>query len=252
MDPRSRKLLARRLPAGLPEWVRRQQRRFHLFWPPQGRVRFGGLRSTTPISRVFGLDRGLHISRYYIEKFLHANRDAVHGRVLEFGDPFYTHKFGGGRVTKADVLTVAAGDSQATFTGDLTDGDFLPSGAFDCIICTQTLQMIYDFRAAVATLHRILRPGGTLLVTTHGISQIGRFEGVDAWGEYWHFTSQSLVRLFGEVFPPGEVRLQAYGNVLAAVAHLHGLTAADVTPEELDEHDPAYEVIVGVRASKPG
>jgi hypothetical protein len=38
--------------------------------------------------------------------------------------------------------------------------------------------------------------------------------------------------------------------VLAAVAHLHGLTAGDVTPEELDERDEAYDVIVGAAAIK--
>ena len=52
------------------QWVVRQQRRFHLQWPPVGVVRFGSFRRLTPISPIFALDRGLPIERYYIEKFL--------------------------------------------------------------------------------------------------------------------------------------------------------------------------------------
>jgi len=37
----------------------------------------------------------------------------------------------------------------ATIVGDLTTGDGIPQGAFDCFIFTQTLQFIYDARAAV-------------------------------------------------------------------------------------------------------
>ena len=49
---------------------------------------------------------------------------------------------------------------------------------YDCIIFTQTLQCIYDFRAALKTLYRILlRPGGVLLVTIPGVAlQISRDE----------------------------------------------------------------------------
>ena len=46
----------------------------------------------------------------------------------------------------------------------LADGSFLPSDAFDCLVITQTIHLIYDVRAAVATLHRILKPGGQVLI----------------------------------------------------------------------------------------
>ena len=50
------------------------------------------------------------------------------------------------------------GNPQATIVGDLTDAPHIPSDAFDCAIVTQTLQFVYDVRAALATLHRVLRP----------------------------------------------------------------------------------------------
>ena len=67
-----------------------------------------------------------------------------------------------------DILMATEGNPQATIVGDLTDAPQIPSDAFDCAIVTQTLQFVYDVRAALATLHRILAPGGVLLATVPG------------------------------------------------------------------------------------
>jgi ubiquinone/menaquinone biosynthesis C-methylase UbiE len=147
---------------------------------------------------------------------------------------------------------VTAGNPQATIVADLTQADHLPGGRFDCIICTQTLQMIYDVRTALHHLHRLLAPGGVLLATTAGIARTGRREGIDAWGEYWHLTTQSARRLFDEVFPPEAVQVSVYGNVLAAIAFLHGLAAEELRRDELDYSDPDYEVVIGILAQRPG
>ena len=212
---------------------------------------FGTLRRLAPVSRVFGLDRGQPVDRYYIEQFLSVNASDVRGRVLEIGDDAYTRAYGGGSVRQSDVLHLTPGNRRATIVGDLTRADHIPAAAFDCILLTQTLQMIYEAREALRHLHRILAPGGVVLLTTHGISQVGRREGVDPWGEYWRFTSQSLRRLLEERFSEADVRIEVYGNVLAATAFLHGLAAEELTREELDHRDPDYELLIGVRAQKP-
>ena len=67
----------------------------------------------------------------------------------------------------------------------------------------------------------------------------------------WRFTTLSARRLFGEVFPTENVTVEAYGNVLVAVAFLHGLAAEELRQEELDHRDPDYEVLITVRAVKP-
>ena len=51
----------------------------------------------------------------------------------------------------------------ATIVGDLSSGEGLPADTFDCVICTQTLHVIWDFRAAIRNLQRMLKPGGVLL-----------------------------------------------------------------------------------------
>lgn len=238
------------LPSRARSWLVRQQREHGLQWPRAGRVDLGDLRRLTPISPIFGLDRGQPIDRYYIEGFLAAHAADVAGRTLELGDATYTRRFGGERVTRADVLHVVAGSPGATIVADLTDAPQVPSDAFDCVIFTQSLQMIYDCHAALATLHRILRPGGVLLLTTHGISRIGRRLGKDDWGEYWHFTSQSVEAMLAEHFPGAEVSVGTRGNVLSAVAFLHGLAAVELTREELDATDPDFEVVITARVRK--
>jgi SAM-dependent methyltransferase len=240
------------LPLGLRQWLRAQQRRLGLHRTPVGAVAYGDLRRLAPISPVFGLDRSVPtIDRYYIEGFLASHADDIRGRVLEMADAAYTGRFGGDRVTRSDVLHYIAGNPEATMVGDLTRADHIPSDGFDCIILTQTLQMIFDVRAALHHLHRILKPGGVLLVTSHGISRIARREGIDPWGEYWHFTAQSTRHLFGALFPADHLQIVTYGNVLSAAASLYGLAAADLTAQELDHCDPNFEVIIAVRAQKP-
>ena len=221
-------------------WVRQQQR--HL-----DKVDFGALRRLEPISREFGFDRGLPIDRYYIEQFLSAHSTDVRGHVLEIGDDTYTRRFGGGRVTHRDVLHATNENPQATIVADLTRADAIADDSFDCVIFTQTLQFIYDVPATLTALRRILKPNGVVLATFPGISPISRYD-MERWGDYWRFTTLSAQRLFGEAF--GNVTVKVHGNVLAAVAFLHGLAAQELTEEELNHHDADYEVVIAVRACK--
>jgi len=236
------------LPAQLRHWLGKQQRSFRC-WPPVGWVQFGSLRRLQPVSRVFGFDRGQCIDRYYIENFLARYAQDIHGSVLEVANNAYTMRYGGARVTQSDVIHVKEDNPRATIVADLSSSNSIPLNTFDCIIFTQTLQFIYDLRAAVLTLHRILKPGGVLLATMSGISQISRYD-MDRWGDYWRFTSLSARRLFEEVFLPADVTVRSYGNVLAANAFLHGLATEELRQEELDYDDPDYELLITVRAVK--
>ena len=206
----------------------------------------GALR-TAPFSRVFGFDRGQPVDRRYIEDFLARHSADVRGRVLEVKDDGYTRRFGDTRVTASDVLDVDPANPRATLIDDLTTGARLPSDAFDCIVLTQTLQMIFDVRAAIHTIHRILKPGGVALVTVCAITQVTR-EEAGSW--YWSFTELSARRLFEDAFPAGQVGVETYGNVLAATAFLYGLATHELRDHELDTRDPDYAVTIAIRAVK--
>jgi hypothetical protein len=206
-----------------------------------------------PVSRCFGFDRGLPVDRYYIERFLAANSGSIRGRVLEIGDDTYTRRFGGERVKRSDILHVHAGNARATIVGDLSTIVTIPPEIFDCAIVTQTLQMIADPFAALQTLHRILRPSGTLLLTVPGITVLS--PEADEWSAMWlwSFTRSSIGRMIEQIFVPDLVRIEVHGNVLSSVCMLQGIAVEDITTAELEPHDPEYPVIVAVRATKePG
>jgi SAM-dependent methyltransferase len=206
-------------------------------------------RRLTPISRTFGLDRGQPIDRFYIERFLTSHARDIRGAVLEIGDDGYARRFGRDQLVTCDVLHVEAGHPGATIVADLAHADGMASDAFDCIIFTQTLQFIFGLQAVTNTLHRLLKPGGVLLATAPGITQISRYD-MDRWGEYWRFTTLSMRRLLEEVFPSAHVSVDANGNVLTAVAFLHGLAAEELRPDELDYRDADYELLITARAIK--
>jgi SAM-dependent methyltransferase len=253
-----RRSFAKRCLSVLPLRERRRLRRWL-----RGPVRFGSLRRLSPLSPVYGLSRGLPVDRYYIESFLSRfvpqpgyAAGVIQGRVLEIGGREYVDRYGQwadaptpGHVHRVDVLHASPVNPEATLVGSLTDEHSLPRDAFDCVICTQTLHVIFDTRAALHTLHRALKPGGTLLLTVPGITR-SCVPDRDTWGDWWRFTSSSLRRLLEAEFPPDQIHVEAYGNVLTAAAFLYGLAREDLRTAELDSRDRDFEVLVTARAVK--
>lgn len=202
-------------------------------------------RTPGPVSRAFGFDRGTPIDRVYIERFLSAHASDIRGAVLEIGDATYTNRFGSG-VTRSDVVHHAQGAPAGAIVADLADAPALATGAYQCVIATQTMQHIPDAAGAVATIRRILAPGGVALITVPGIGQVSRFDA-DRWGDYWRFTSQGLRHLLAAAFPSAGIDVRAYGSAWTAVAALQGVAAEELQPDELEWRDADYEVIVAAR-----
>jgi len=206
----------------------------------------GRVSSATPLCRDFGYSRGTPIDRHYIEGFLERHSVDIRGRVLEVGDDSYSRRFGGDRVMQQDVLHIHAGHPQATIVGDRAEPGVMPIQAFDCIILTQNLRLIFDMAAAVAQLHRTLRPGGVALIAVPGISPIDRSEWKASW--YWSLTDIALARLLSGPFAPAAVTVSAHGNLFAATAFLHGAAVEEVDAAKLEPFDSAYPVTVAGRA----
>lgn len=218
--------------------------------PRVGLIDWGDFDRTWPINANWGYERGTPIDRYYIGRFLERNAGYIRGRVLEVAGNEYTEKYGDDRVERSDVLHPTEGNPRATIIADLEEPSQGTDELFDCIVCTQTLQLVFDVNTAMANLYGFLKPGGVLLMSVPGISQICR-EDEGIAGDYWRFTTAALQRLLEVWFPPDAVHIESHGNVKTSIAFLHGIADNEVSQEELLENDPQFPLLLTVIATKP-
>jgi SAM-dependent methyltransferase len=213
-------------------------------------IQFRDMSRTSPISSCFGFDRGTPVDRYYIERFFKENSHLICGRVLEVGDSSYSRKFSMKNAESFSVLQHSAlGTDSNAIIGDLAERAALPENAFDCFICAQTFQYTYEIKKAVEGAYSLLKPGGVLLATVPGISQISRFDA-DRYGDYWRFTVDSIVKLFNAVFDGG-VEVASFGNVLSATLLLQGVPLEELPDVSvLDDYDCNYPMIITIIARK--
>ncbi|MCL4535911.1 MAG: class I SAM-dependent methyltransferase [Bacteroidetes bacterium] len=203
-------------------------------------------RALQPISSKYGFDRGKPIERYYIESFLEENKGYIKGRCLEVQNNDYTMRFGGERVARSDILDIDTGNKHASIYGDLRElGESIPGDTYDCLVVTQTLGMIDDYGAAIRECHRILKPGGTMLVTGSAMGPMFSPGTV-----YWRMTPDSARYTFGKCFDPEGLFIRSYGNVLAGQCYWVGLASDELTTGELEHNDPRFPIITAVRATK--
>jgi len=218
------------------------------YFPGVGSINAGDFYRTTPFSKTFGYDRGGPIDRYYIENFLKSESCGIRGRILEIGDNEYTLRFGKENVQQSEILHVDGSNPNATIVGDLSGAPHIPDNSFDCIILTQTLHLVYDYKAVVATCHRILKADGILLLTVPGITPIDYGEWRDAW--LWSFTDHAIKKILAESFSVDHMEVGTFGNVFAATAFLFGMGLPEVKKEMLDYVDPNIQVIITAKAVK--
>ena len=224
-------------------------------WLPEAIVRRIHLRRLhldlrlNPLRRAFGHDVGTPVDRYYIEAFLARHQHDIRGNVLEVRENRYARKFGGDAITGIDVLDIDRENRSATLLADLTRADEFAADRYDCIILTQVLQQIFDLHAVLQTLHKVLKPGGVVLVTVPAITPIDRY-AFDRHIEFWRFTTLSAQRLFATMFPSDRISVASAGNIFTAICFLHGVVLEEMDPKALDHQDEEYPLIVAVRAVK--
>jgi hypothetical protein len=228
---------------------------FHALVRRKTQVKFGDLNERGPISRAFGRERGTPIDRLYIDAFLGQHREDIRGEILEVGELQYVQKFG-----KPDVVgTILVPALDATKCGvrtaqvivaDLSKPEALPEGKFDCFVCTQTLNFIYDVKGAIAGAHRLLNTKGVLLGTVAGYcTQVSRYDAA-RWGDYWRFSGNTVGRLLSEVFENAP-EVTSYGNALAAQALIQGVSVEDLPNRTLlNSKDEDYPIIIGFKCQK--
>lgn len=203
-------------------------------------------RSMEPISKKFGFDRGTPVDRYYIERFIKENSEVISGKVLEITDNYYSKTYGGDKVTQSDALDIRVENKEANIHGDLRNlNGLIENDVYDCLIITQTYVMIDDYESAIKESLRILKKGGTLLVTMPCLGPVWNIEN-----HHWRFTKASAKYVFEKLAPNSKVEVQTYGNVLAGQAFWVGLSIEELSQKELEYNDKFYPLIVSIKVVK--
>jgi len=91
-------------------------------------------------------------------------------------------------------------------------------GAFDVVVCVQVLEHVEDPASGVRELHRVTRPGGRVLLSTHG-AMVYHPNPVD----YWRWTHAGLERLFHENGEWSSVTVTAGSGTAATLAMLNAI-----------------------------
>mgnify|MGYP006277698107 CR=1 FL=1 len=207
--------------------------------------RWGNLRRVTPFSAQFGFERGLPVDRFYLHRFLDANREAIRGDVLEVQMVGYTRRFGHdlGRTDSFDVVPTF----DPTYLCDLAHcGDVIPTAAYDCVLLPNTPQHLRELEPALRHAYRALRPGGVLLASAAGLLPL-----TGEVADYWRATPAGWRELAASVWPDATVAVEGHGNCLAVIAAAHGLAFEELSESELLAHDPRFPLLVTIACRRP-
>jgi hypothetical protein len=203
----------------------------------------------SPISNFFGFDRGVSIDRFYINNFIKKNKRYIKGNVLEIGDDRYSSKYNCKKIIAGIVKKKRGGAGCNIFYLNLEKK--LPNsiGTFDCIICTQVLNYVFDYQAVIENLFKLLNKNGVLLLTCSSTTRISEYDD-RRYGDYWRFTRRSIYKIFNKYSKKNNLQIQSYGNVSVVSKFLYGLSLEELTNLELSYNDKNFPLIITARLKK--
>jgi len=106
--------------------------------------------------------------------------------------------------------------------------------SFDAVICTEVLEHVFDHRNLVSEIHRVLKPGGTGMMT---VPWSARYHYIPH--DYFRYTPSALKLIFSEF---SSVIVSPRGSDLSVIANkLVVLWARNLKPKHL-RHVPALPI----------
>lgn len=142
------------------------------------------------IDLLYSDSRHLYSPLYYAQYrvTLPLIREHVKGKLIDLGcgDVPFKREIEG-LVTHYDTLDLFPKREDLTYMGDIQDMPSVPSGSYDSAICLEVLEHVADPFRAVREIHRILAPGGVLIISVPHLSRLH-----DLPYDYFRYTSFGL------------------------------------------------------------
>jgi|SRR6185503_476893 len=104
-------------------------------------------------------------------------------------------------------------DHVPTWIGDVCEMSQVPDARYDTVVCHQVLEHVRRPVAALGHMHRVLKPGGLLIVSVPHLSRRHELPN-----DYFRYTQEGLASTMSDAGFCVE-RIVAYGGVLAFVHH---------------------------------
>lgn len=105
------------------------------------------------------------------------------------------------------------GDMRPDWVGDITNMPQVPSTCFDVVVCHQVLEHVPDPLAALREITRVLKPGGTALISVPHLSRRHELPH-----DYFRFTPEGMAALSQRAGLKVE-QLLPYGGMLSFLHH---------------------------------
>jgi SAM-dependent methyltransferase len=116
-------------------------------------------------------------------------------------------------VVYESIDIAARGGATPTWTGDISAMPQVPAARYDTVVCHQVLEHVRQPSRAVAEFHRVLKPGGTIVLSVPHISRRHELPR-----DYFRFTQEGLIALLEDA---GYVDIDArpFGGLFAFLHH---------------------------------
>ena len=134
------------------------------------------------------------------------------------------------------------GNRHADVVGSI-DAIPVEDASFDLVVCLQVLEHVPDPAAAVRELRRVVRPGGRVLLSTHGVAPL--HPNPD---DHWRWTPTGLRRLFDANGPWTSVTVTPGAGTAATTAMLVA-HAVDLLCKRLRVRPAALPVVALLNAA---
>tara|TARA_Y100000310_G_C20648814_1_gene798227 strand:+ start:1009 stop:1680 length:672 start_codon:yes stop_codon:yes gene_type:complete len=156
---------------------------------------------------TIGLTR--KITRPRLEKFLQQYATDAETLDIGCGNDQYGELF-----PNRTTLDIEAREGvQVDIVADAHDLSQIEDGSFEVILCTEVLEHLHTPAQAISEFHRVLRPGGLLILSTRFIFPIH-----DAPGDYYRYTKYGLQHLL-QAFEIEELKAETTTSETLAVLY---------------------------------